>query len=129
MKITYSAQRTGFDHRKAYANPRYFDGVVMPEVTAVEIVGDWPAVEKAYRAAGVPVTYAGADDAPEPVAKIPEAVREVYIPPDWRELPWSKPREVGGLTLRTLVKAIGATAVNRGDALEAIEAHMKAVEA
>ncbi|WDH25035.1 hypothetical protein [Pseudomonas chlororaphis] len=54
MELTYSAQTTDFDPDKRYRNPQYFD---KPEsgVTKVTVVGDWPAVVAAYKAAEVEV--------------------------------------------------------------------------
>ena len=54
MELTYSNQRGGFDPGKRYRNPEHFD---KPEagVTSVLVVGDWPNVVAAYRAAGIDV--------------------------------------------------------------------------
>lgn len=54
MELTYSAQTTDFDPDKRYRNPQYFD---KPEsgVTRVTVVGDWPVVAEAYKAAQVEV--------------------------------------------------------------------------
>ena len=123
MRLTYSAQRSGFDPGKRYANPRYFDGVAMPGITEVEIVGDWPKVRAAYEAAGVRVI--GAEATVEVVASAAQPTKTVIaIPPDWRDLPWSRPKVVGDLTLRTVVKSLGETAINRDQAVEAIERHL-----
>ncbi|MCU1752153.1 hypothetical protein [Pseudomonas sp. 6D_7.1_Bac1] len=52
MELTYSAQKTDFDPDKRYRNPEYFE---RPEAgaTKVTVVGDWPDVVEAYRAAKV----------------------------------------------------------------------------
>jgi hypothetical protein len=54
MELTYSSQTTDFDPDRRYRNPQYFD---KPEsgVTKVTVVGDWPAVVEAYKAAKVEV--------------------------------------------------------------------------
>ena len=54
MELTYSNQRGGFDPGKRYRNPEHFD---KPEagVTSVLVVGDWPHVVAAYKAAGIDV--------------------------------------------------------------------------
>lgn len=54
MELTYSAQSTDFDPGKRYRNPEYFD---RPEagVTKVTVVGEWPVVVDAYKAADVEV--------------------------------------------------------------------------
>ena len=54
MELTYSSQKTDFDPDKRYRNPEYFE---RPEagVTKVTVVGDWPIVVEAYKAATVEV--------------------------------------------------------------------------
>lgn len=54
MELTYSAQSTDFDPDKRYRNPEYFE---RPEsgVTKVTVVGEWPTVVDAYKAADVEV--------------------------------------------------------------------------
>lgn len=64
---------------------------------------------------------------PEPVIEpvIEPAARDlppVDIPPDFESLPWSRPSQPGGATLRGLVKDLGAAAVNRDQAIEVIAA-------
>jgi len=61
----------------------------------------------------------------EPAVEIdvpPPAPVHVGIPDDYRDLPWSRPAEPGGMTLRGLVKELGGTAINRDQALEVIAA-------
>lgn len=57
MELTYSSQKTDFDPDKRYRNPEYFE---RPEagVTKVTVVGDWPIVVEAYKAAMVEVDVA-----------------------------------------------------------------------
>ena len=54
-EVVYSAQKTGFIKGRTYLNPRFFDGVLHPGATSVIIVGEWPAVERSYADAGIPV--------------------------------------------------------------------------
>ncbi|MFJ7141259.1 hypothetical protein [Pseudomonas protegens] len=55
MELTYSNQLDGFDPEKRYRNPEHFD---KPEagVTSVLVIGDWPSVVDAYKAAGIDVS-------------------------------------------------------------------------
>jgi regulator of replication initiation timing len=55
MELTYSNQLSGFDPGKRYRNPEHFD---KPEadVTSVLVIGDWPSVVDAYKAAGIEVS-------------------------------------------------------------------------
>ena len=57
---------------------------------------------------------------PEPEPKAP--VGHVTVPDDYQNLPWSRPAEPGGPTLRGLVKELGAEAINKAQALEVIRA-------
>ena len=74
-------------------------------------------------------------DRPEPQTQ-PETTIEIavspepptdpaVIPDNWRDLPWSRPREPGGMTLRGLVKQLGGTAINAEQAFEVIESHLE----
>ncbi|MDT9673853.1 hypothetical protein F6R97_04185 [Pseudomonas sp. JV414] len=64
MELTYSSQKTDFDPDKRYRNPEYFE---RPEagVTKVTVVGDWPIVVEAYKAARVEVDVAESDGSTE----------------------------------------------------------------
>jgi len=55
MELTYSNQLSGFDPGKRYRNPEHFD---KPEadVTSVLVIGNWPRVVDAYKAAGIEVS-------------------------------------------------------------------------
>lgn len=53
--VIYTAQKTGLEKGKRYANPRFFDGKPKSGVTKVVVVGNWPAVVEAYKAKGVEV--------------------------------------------------------------------------
>lgn len=77
-QVVYSAQKSGFVKGRIYLNPRFFDGTLQPGVTSVVIVGDWPKVEEAYKAAGIPVTIAkNANSLPNPDAGTDNVSREV----------------------------------------------------
>lgn len=119
MEVTYSAQWTGYEKGRRYANARFFS---QPRagVTKVRVVGNWPAIVEAYEALGVHVEVVS-DTPPEPEPRPPVSATGVDIPVNWQNLPWSRTREPGGMTLRGLVKAIGGTAVNAAEARELIE--------
>lgn len=104
FELTYSAQKTGFDPAKRYANPRYFDGNVRAGVTKVTIVGNWPAVAEAYEAAGIPVS---SDD----VKKAPK--KPVEIPANPENLAWDQARK--------LANDLGHDVVNKAQAVEAVQ--------
>lgn len=54
MELVYTSQKSNFDPAKRYRNPEYFE---RPEagVAKVTVIGDWPAVAEAYKAANVEV--------------------------------------------------------------------------
>jgi hypothetical protein len=54
MELVYTSQKSDFDPAKRYRNPEYFE---RPEagVAKVTLIGDWPAVAEAYKAANVEV--------------------------------------------------------------------------
>lgn len=120
MEITYTTRTKGYEPGRRYANARFFDGP-RTGITRVVLDQDFPAIEAAYAAAGVEVVKPWL----EPLAPSAEPEPHHPIPDDWRDLPWSKPEEAGGETIRGLVKAIGATAINRQQAIEAIEAELR----
>lgn len=120
MEIIYTIRTTGYEPGKRYANARFFD---QPRkgVTRVVLDQDFPKIESAYAAVGVEIVKPWL----EPAAPAAEVGRSVTIPSAWRDLPWSKPAKPDGETMRGLVKAIGATAINRKQAVEAIEAELR----
>lgn len=118
MEIIYTLRTTGYEPGKRYANARFFDAT-RKGVTRVVLDRDFPAIEAAYAAIGVEVVKPWLNPVAVPVAE-PEP-----IPDDWRDLPWSKPVQPGGGTLRGVVKAIGAAAINRQQALDVIEAEIR----
>ena len=54
LEIHYSQQADGFVPGRTYANPRFFS-TPRSDATKVFIYGDYPAIEAAYTAKGVPV--------------------------------------------------------------------------
>ena len=120
MEIIYTLRTTGYEPGKRYANARFFDQP-RNSVTRVVLDQDFPKIEAAYAAVGVEIVKPWL----EPAAPVAEAALSEPIPDDWRDLPWSKPAKPDGPTLRGLVKAIGATAINRQQAIEAIEAELR----
>lgn len=66
MDLIYSAQRSGFAPGAVYQNPRYWSGRVDTRYDRVIIIGHWPEIAAAYRAAGIEV-IAEPDQAPLPV--------------------------------------------------------------
>lgn len=125
MELIYTTQRTGFVPGKAYANARYFAGI-RADVTRVVVIGHHPHIVAAYEAAGIEVEVVG--QAEPVVPKILQAplVSEarppaVDIPDNWRDLPWSRPAQPGGMTMRGLVKQLGGVAANGEQAREFIQ--------
>lgn len=57
MELIYTTRESGFETGKQYRNPLYFDRI--EKCTSVLLDGDFPAVQKAYEAAGVPVSVVG----------------------------------------------------------------------
>ncbi|MEN8639591.1 hypothetical protein [Pseudomonas sichuanensis] len=55
MELIYTTQRDGFEQGRTYRNPRHFDQVE-PGVESVVVIGDWPKVVDAYKAAGTDVS-------------------------------------------------------------------------
>jgi len=77
-QFVYSAQKSGFAKGRQYLNPRFFDGTLQPGATAVVVVGDWPKVVEAYKAAGIPVAVTKTSDKlPDPDAGADNVSREV----------------------------------------------------
>jgi hypothetical protein len=122
FELTYSTQKDGFSFGKAYANPRFFNGRVRRGVTRVVIIGRWPAVERAYRDAGIDVHVIAAprpDNSGEP-APMPKHEREAVaaIPDNWRETDWAEKRALAGQFIESPV-------INATEAERIIEAEIK----
>ena len=54
IELIYSQQATDFAEGRAYSNPRFFSSA-RSGVSKVFLVGDWPNIQAAYEAMGVPV--------------------------------------------------------------------------
>ena len=135
IEIYYSQQSSDFIKGRAYGNPRFFS-TPRTDVSKVFLVGDWPKIRAAYEAMGVPVEQIGASEAsakasappmiPTSVATVLTADERaaVEIPDGWRELPWTRPAEEGGATLRGLSAKFAAGVLNREQAFAAVEAEL-----
>jgi len=116
-----------------YQNPRMFSGVV-DGVSRAVVVGDFPDIVKAYKAAGVevvePEKEAQAVQTAAVIAESPALTedqrRSLAIPENWRDLSWTQ-RDGGGdgLTLRSLASALSDEPVNNNQtAIEVIEGEL-----
>lgn len=127
LEIYYSQQTSDFSKGKAYSNPRYFS-TPRAGATKVYIVGDWPNIAAAYKAAGVPVVLLTEDMQPvvplEPPVPVQLEKQKDYsgveIPVGWREMPW-----VGVTSLRGLAtKLTDSTVLNKSQAVAVILAEL-----
>lgn len=119
FELIYSQQRTDFIEGRAYSNPRFFTSP-RQGVTKVYLVGDWPKVEAAYKALGVPVEQLDpsmAVGAPEPPV-LPKMLAHaedpgsVDIPEDWGGLDWPDLRALAQkLTAEPVINAAQAAGV------------------
>lgn len=68
------------------------------------------------------------DTAVIPVSEERKRVRAIAIPDVWRDLPWMKPVEKGGPTLKNLATqfadTLGRSVVTKADAISAVEAEL-----
>jgi uncharacterized phage protein gp47/JayE len=77
-QYVYSSQKSGFVKGRAYLNPRFFDGTLQPGATSVVVVGEWPKVVEAYKAAGIPVAITkNGEKLPDPNAGADNVSTEV----------------------------------------------------
>lgn len=76
MELVYTSQKSNFDPAKRYRNPEYFE---RPEggVAKVTLIGDWPAVAEAYKAANVEVAVVKTVK-PKKVAGNKPAVKRIF---------------------------------------------------
>jgi hypothetical protein len=139
MELIYSRQATDFIKGRAYSNPRFYSAP-RRGVTKVFLVGEWPKIEADYRALGVPVERldeAAVSAKPQPEPSAEEALArlsaqttaderaKIYIPDDWRGLPWTRPAEGRDLTLRGLGAMFSdAPVINKAQAVAAITAEL-----
>jgi hypothetical protein len=109
---------------RLHLNPRHF-GVPEVGATKVFLVGDWPKIEAAYKALGVPVERLDVAPAAEaqrtaamPLPTVPEAERgAVEIPADWRDLSWPQVRSLAAQFATEPV-------LNKAQAVEVVEAEL-----
>lgn len=139
MELIYSRQASDYIKGRAYSNPRFYSAP-RRGVTKVYLVGDWPKIEADYKALGVPVERLDEADAstkPKPEPSAEEALgrltaqttaderAQIYIPDDWRDLPWTRPAEGRDLTLRGLGAMFSdAPVLNKAQAVAAIMAEL-----
>lgn len=128
IEIVYSTARHALCDGRAYANPRFFS-TPRDGVSKVFIVGNWPAVEAAYAAKGVPVVKVGpggAVAAPD-AAKAPEQSVDrsvIPIPEDWRDRHYIRKGD-DGENLRTLAQRFSTEPIiNKAMAVAAITAEV-----
>jgi hypothetical protein len=137
IEVIYSQQSGDFIEGRAYSNPRFFT-TPRSGVSKVYLVGDWPNIEAAYAAIGVPVerldpvaaiSTVDPKDLALPASPIVPAVTaeeraKTYIPEDWQNLPWTGAADAG-LTLRSLAAILSDTPVlNKGQAKKAVQAEI-----
>lgn len=135
LEIIYSRQNSDFIKGKIYSNPRFFT-TPRSGVTKVYIAGNWPKVEKAYKALGVPIEHldeggiAIGEIVPievknEPQDDMPQGpdYSGVVIPEGWRDLPWVGAQ--GDVTLRSLASQMSeGNVINKPQAVAAITAEL-----
>lgn len=79
IELIYSQQSSDFVPGRAYSNPRFFT-TPRVDVAKVYLVGDWPKIQDAYEALGVPVERLDAADAlarPEAAGPTPELTAKI----------------------------------------------------
>lgn len=134
LEIVYSRQTHDYVKGRSYSNPRYFT-TPRSGVTKVYVVGDWPNVVQAYKAAGVPVVVINEEEAiltgelipvtatdEEKLANEPKANNygHVEIPEDWRDMDW-----VGEHSMRKLATQLTDSHIlNKSQAMAVIAAEL-----
>jgi hypothetical protein len=133
-EIIYSRQAGDYAKDKVYSNPRFFS-TPRHDATKVYLVGDWPKIEAAYRAIGVPVEKLDEEqamsqlDAPAPQPAPAATYESVEIPENWRDLQWTA-SDPEAMTLRSLANSVSAGGVvNKSQAVAAITAELARREA
>lgn len=128
MEIVYATQRHPLVEGRRFQNPKHFNGP-LAGASRVFLTLDLPKIAEAYRKVGVEVVQVGGEPA-EAAAYVehPRSDDErarVYIPDDWRDLPWSGPADAG-ITLRSLAAIVADEPVRTKDqAMAAIEGELK----
>jgi hypothetical protein len=123
-EIVYSQTRRGLGPGQVQLNPRHFQAP-RADASKVYFIGDWPKIEAAYTALGVPVERLDAAPAvePPPAAVMPlptlpvEARAEVEIPQDWRDLSWPQVRSLAA-------QFASEPVLNKAQAVDAVEAEL-----
>lgn len=138
-EIVYGATRSPLIAGRRFFNATFFQKPD-PSVTKVYLLGEHPKIRDAYERLGVPVERLDADNPPPPTARPPVALAGrieqafrpaderalVYIPDDWRSLPYSRPSPDRDLTLRGLAAPLSDEPItSRAQAEEVIEAELK----
>lgn len=114
--LIYSNQNSDFVEGYRYANPRFYNGSIRSDVRKVVIVGEWPAVAAAYKAAGIEVRNVAyiscpadiegaAEKSPNEIPgsnastapKKAEDPNAVEIPEAWEKLEWADLRHIAAL--------------------------------
>lgn len=117
MDFYYGTTRTPLSEGKVHLNPVGFLSAD-PRATRVYLVGNFPRVERAYKARGVPVckidpndrealhgvrvprieTFPAAPVAPAsaylPTSEKPQDQAAVVLPADWEQMPWADLRRL-----------------------------------
>jgi hypothetical protein len=71
-EYVYATQRTPLCTGRVFRNPRFFQACE-PDATKVYLIGDWPKVKAAYRAAGIVVVET---ESPSAIPIIPPALAQ-----------------------------------------------------
>lgn len=128
MEVVYARSMVPLAEGRKFQNPRFFTGP-LAGASKVFLTEDLPKIAEAYRAAGVEVVEVNAEPVSiyEPPTEAPLSDDErakVYVPDNWRGLPWAKPVDAG-LTLRGLAAVFSdEPVINKAQAIEAIEAEL-----
>lgn len=134
-KIVYSQSRHPAmeEEGAAYENPRHFTGP-RAGVTEAVVIGDFPRIVAAYEGLDVKVTRPDLEAKRAETAAVvaarsslsPDERANLYIPDDWRDLPWTQKTGEDGLTLRALASSLSDEPVlNKTSAAEVVEAELR----
>lgn len=129
MEVVYAREKHPLAAGRKFQNARLFAGP-LAGASKVFLTEDFPAISAAYKAVGVEVVEANPEkpDTYEPPVEAPlsdDDRAKVYVPQDWRDLPWSRPLNAG-LTLRGLAAIFSdEPVINKAQAIAAIEAELE----
>lgn len=137
IELIYSRQSTDFKPGAAYSNPRFFS-TPRRGVSKVYLVGDWPKIQAAYEALGVPVerldedaavaqpTHAELRAAPAELTPVAADRSAVVIPDDWRELNYNRPKPDRDITQRAIAAQLSAEPIlNKEQAISVIKVELE----